>query len=75
MQVELLKKNSTYIKDGEERTAINFYVKLNDVTVPIQVRYFEDKETGEDKQYSKRKALLSAFATTLPDVESEKKTD
>lgn len=33
MQVELLKKNSTYIKDGEERTAINFYVKLNDVTL------------------------------------------
>ena len=76
MQVELLKKNSNYQKDGEEKTATNFYLKLNNVLVPIQVRYFEDKDTGEDKQYATRKTLLSAFASDLPDKEpTEKKTE
>lgn len=67
MQVKLFKKLSTYTdKSGEERTATNLFVECGDVFVPIEVKYFEDKETGEDKQFRTRKTLISAFAEELP---------
>lgn len=74
MQVELMKKKTEYTdKNGEQRTAQNFFIKCGDMLVPIAVRYFEDKETGEDKQYATRKTLLSAFATDLPDKQQSNK--
>lgn len=67
MQVKLFKKLSTYTdKSGEERTATNLFVECGDVLVPIEVKYFEDKETGDDKQFRTRKTLISAFAEELP---------
>ncbi|MBR1625182.1 MAG: hypothetical protein IJ676_05505 [Clostridia bacterium] len=67
MQVELLKKSSTYTnKDGEEKTALNFYLRCGTTLVPIQVRYFENDE-GRDPNYSGRKLVLSSFADTLPE--------
>ena len=74
MQVELLKRNVKYVKDGEEKIATNFFVKLGDVLVPIEVKYFEDKETGEDKNYRTRRMLMSAFAGDLPERNNEEKT-
>ena len=68
MQVELYKKIVPYVDNkGEERTATNFFAKCGDVLVPIEVKYFEDKETGEDKNYRTRKTLLAAFAEELPE--------
>ena len=75
-EVKLYKKMATYVKDGEERTATNFYIKCGDALVPVEVRYFENKETGRDDRYRERKVLMSAFAEDLPDKPGrEKKTD
>ena len=67
-QVSLLKKNGSYVnKDGEEKKVTNFFVRCGDVLVPIEVKYFESKETGKDDRYRERRVLLSAFAEELPD--------
>lgn len=73
MQVELFKRIVPYSDNkGEQRTATNFFAKCGDVLVPIEVKYFEDKETGEDKNYRTRKTLLAAFAEELSERNSQK---
>lgn len=68
MQVELFKKMSTYKnKDGEEKIATNFYIKCGNELVPIEVKYFEAKDGGNDPNYRARKYLLSATAEELPE--------
>lgn len=68
MQVNLFKRRVPYVnKDGEERIATNFYVDCGGILVPVEAKYFEDKETGRDDRYMERKTLLSAFADTLPE--------
>ena len=68
MQVNLYKKVVEYTnQDGEVKTATNYFVQCGDVLVPVEVKYFEDKKTGEDKNYRARKTLMSAFAETLPE--------
>ena len=54
-------------KDGKEKIATNFYVDCGGILVPVEAKYFEDKETGRDDRYMERKTLLSAFAETLPE--------
>ena len=70
-QVELFKKKSEYVKDGENKVATNFYIKCNDTLVSVEVKYFPNKDTGIDPGYSARKAVLSAFADTLPEKEEK----
>lgn len=71
MQVELFKKMAKYEdQEGKERTATNFFVKCGDVMVPVEVKYFEDKQTHEDRNYRQRKSIMSAFADEL--TESKK---
>ena len=66
--VKLFKKNVEYTnKDGEVKTATNYFVQCGNVLVPVEVKYFEDKETGVDKHYATRKTLMSAFAEDLPE--------
>lgn len=73
-EVKLYKKLATYTdKNGEEKQATNFFVACGDQFVPIDVKYFEDKETGIDKNYRVRKTLLSAFAELLPEWENNGK--
>lgn len=68
MQVNLFKRKTSYVnQDGEPKTATNFFVCCGDILVPIEVKYFENKETHRDDRYGERKSLLSAFAETLPD--------
>ena len=68
MQVNLFKRRVPYVdKDGENKIATNFFVSCGDILVPVEVKYFENKETGRDNWYMERKTLLSAFADTLPD--------
>lgn len=69
MQVNLFKRRVPYVdkKDGKEKIATNFYVDCGGILVPVEAKYFEDKETGRDDRYMERKTLLSAFAETLPD--------
>ena len=67
MMVKLFKKNVEYTTNkGEKKTATNYFVECGDVLVPVEVKYFEDKETGEDKYYRTRRTLMSAFAEELP---------
>lgn len=68
MQVKLFKKFSNYTdSQGNERTATNFFVDCGGILVPVEVKYFESKETGKDDRYRERRVLLSAFAEELPD--------
>ena len=68
MQVNLFKRRVPYVdKDGENKIATNFFVSCGDIFVPVEVKYFENKETGRDNWYMERKTLLSAFADTLPE--------
>lgn len=73
MQAELFKKVSNYEdKDGNKKIAINFYLKLGNEFVPIEVRYFEDKKfDGKDPNYRGRRLLLSAMAEEFPPKDSE----
>ena len=72
MQVKLFKKNVEYTnKDGEVKTATNYFLECGDVLIPVEVKYFKDKETGEDKNYRVRKSLMSAFAEELPERKKE----
>lgn len=65
--VQLFKNQKKYVdRNGQEKVATNFYLKLGDVLVPIEPKYFQDKETGLDKAYVSRKTLMSALAETLP---------
>lgn len=63
-EMKLYKKKVVYKdkKTGEERYAINFSLKLGDTLVPIEVKFFPDKETNRDNQYASRRAVMSAFA-------------
>ncbi len=68
-QVGLFKKVGKYTdkKDGKEKTYVNFYVRCGDELVPVEVKFFEGDD-GHDYRYSGRKAVMSAFAETLPDL-------
>ena len=70
-EMKLYKKKVTY-KDkstGEEKTAVNFSLKLGDALIPIEVKFFPDKGTKKDLQYASRRAVVLAFAEDLPDKE------
>ena len=70
MQVKLYKQNVEYTTSkGEKKKATNYFVECGDVLVPVEVKYFEDKVTHEDKQYRTRRTLMSAFAEELPERE------
>ena len=74
MQVKLYKKNGEYTtKDGEVKKVTNYFVECGDVLVPVEVKFFEDKKTGEDKNYRTRRTLMSAFAEELPEREKAQK--
>lgn len=73
-EVKLFKKQVEYQnKDGEDKTATNFFVQCGDVMVPVEVKYFENKDTGRDDRYRERKVLMSAFAEELPEKGNGKK--
>ena len=68
MEVKLFKKNVGYkTQTGEEKTATNYFLQCGDVLVPVEVKFFADKVTGEDKNYRTRRTLMSAFAAELPE--------
>lgn len=68
MQVSLFKKISIYTDNaGQQRTATNFYVQLNDSLIPIEVKYFPGENNSPDPNFRGRKMIMSAFADTLPE--------
>lgn len=76
MQVKLYKRNVEFKNTkGEKKTATNYFVECGDVLVPVEVKYFEDKVTGEDKQYRTRRTLMSAFAEELPERPAKEKSN
>ena len=72
MQVKLYKKIGEYVNQaGEKKQVTNYFVECGDVLVPVEVKYFEDKVTHEDKQYRTRRTLMSAFGEELPERRNE----
>ncbi len=66
MLVNLLKQISKYKdKDGVEKTATNFSLQCGDSRIPIEVKYFENKELGRDPAFAGRKMVLSSFAEEI----------
>ena len=73
MNVQLFKKNANYKdKDGNEKTATNFFVKCGDMLIPVEPKYFPDKETDKDSMFFTRKTVLSSFAEVLPEKNQDK---
>ena len=70
-EVKLFKRISHYEKDGETKIATNFFVQCGDTNIPIEIKYFEDKETGRDNQYLGRKMVLASYAELLPETEKK----
>ncbi len=64
--VKLFKQISHYEKDGETKTATNFFVQCGDVNIPVEVKFFPNKETGKDQQYVGRRMILSSYAEEIP---------
>lgn len=76
MMVKLFKRNVEYTTaTGEVKTATNYFLQCGDVLVPIEVKFFADKATGEDKNYRTRRTLMSAFAEKLPERKKETPTE
>lgn len=73
--VKLFKQISHYEKNGETKTATNFFVLCGDVYVPVEVKYFENKETGKDNQFLGRKMILASYAETLPEKSKDNSAD
>ena len=65
MQVNLIKKETPYEKDGEKKIATTFYCECGDDLIDVQVVYHKGKNGEPDKTYATRKAVLSAFATPI----------
>ena len=66
LQIELFRQSVEYEKDGVKRKGYNFFVRCGNTLIPIDVKFFADKITKQDPQYSGRKAVLYAFAKELP---------
>ncbi|MBQ2738553.1 MAG: hypothetical protein IJF38_07670 [Clostridia bacterium] len=68
IEVKLVKKNVTITKeDGTTQRGTNFYLKVGNEYVPIQVVFFpNDKCEGRDPAFAARMAILSAVAESLP---------
>ena len=76
MMVKLFKRNVEYTTaTGEVKTATNYFLQCGDVLVPIEVKFFADRVTGEDKNYRTRRTLMSAFAEELPERKKEMPTE
>ena len=73
--VKLFKQISHYEKDGETKTATNFFVLCGDVLVPVEVKYFENKATGKDNQFLGRKMILASYAEMLPEKSKDNSVD
>lgn len=68
-EIKLYHKKATYTaQDGKERNVTNFYLQLGNQRIPIEVKYFPNKETQRDDQYASRKLVMLAFSEELPVV-------
>lgn len=76
MEIKLYQKNGTYEKKdtGEKKPYTNFYVKVGNTLVPINVPYFPNPALNDrDPNYNSRVAVLKAFAEELPEKEDTSK--
>ena len=70
MEIKLYQKNGTYIKKdtGEKKPYTNFYLKIGNSLVPINVPYFPSEALdGRDPKYNSRVEILKTFAEELPE--------
>ncbi len=77
MEIKLYQKNGTYIKKDtkEQKPYTNFYVKVGNTLIPINVPYFPNENLGgRDPQYNGRVEVLKAFAEELPEKDDTKKS-
>ena len=71
--VKLLKQLTNYVdKEGNEKTATNFFVECGGERIPIEVRYFNGPDGEPDRNYRARKMVLSSHAEELPSKKATK---
>ncbi len=77
-QVQLFKRKKGYTDfQGKEKVATNFYIKCGDEgeLIAIDVHYFPNPMLeNRDPGFTGRKAVMEAFATTLPDSDETSST-
>ena len=75
VEIKLFKRVGTYTsKEGKEKQFTNFYVKVNDQLIPVEVKYFPNaKLENRDPGYQGRVAALSVVAEMLPEVAAKDK--
>ena len=75
VEINLFKRTGTYEKDGKDKQFTNFYLRLNDQLIPIEVKYFPNANfSGRDPGYQGRVAALNLVAELLPEVPTKEKT-
>lgn len=70
MEIKLYQKNGTYTKKdtGEQKHYTNFYLKVGNSLIPINVPYFpNDSLGGRDPKYNGRVEVIKAVAEELPE--------
>ena len=70
MEIKLYQKNGTYTKKdtGEQKPYTNFYLKVGNTLIPINVPYFpNDALGGRDPKYNGRVEIIKAVAEELPE--------
>ena len=74
VEIKLFKRTGTYEKDGKDKQFTDYYLGLNDLLIPIEVKYFpNDKFGGRDPGYQGRVAALNLVAELLPEVPAKEK--
>ena len=73
--VQLFKRKKKY-KDaaGVDKVATNFFIKCGDEgdLIAVDIHYFPNAQLdNRDPGFTGRKAVMEAFATTLPDLEEK----
>lgn len=73
--VKLVKKRTTYEKDGTKQRGTNLYLQVGSEYIPIEVVFFPNaKCEGRDPAFAHRMAILCAIAEELPE-KSQKATE
>lgn len=69
VEIKLFKRTGTYEKDGKDKQFTNFYLGLNDNLIPIEVKYFPNKQFNDrDPGYQARFAAVDLVAELLPEL-------
>ena len=76
VEVKLVKKSTTYEKDGKKQRGTNLYVQVGNEYIPIEVVFFpNEKCEGRDPAFAGRMSILCAVAEDMPPKSTKDASD